>query len=108
MDSTWYKRCDLIMLGLLWSVAITRSKPFNKEATMTLRDFGGSTVTLKDVYYALKFTTHIISLRKMLDNDWLVSHTEELVLVDAHLQSDPQLDMLENCKELLKLNDQDG
>ena len=54
------------------------------QGTVHLIDNRGNRVTLHDVYYAPKFTKHIVSLRKMIDDDWTlnVADKTEFVLAD--------------------------
>ncbi|KAI2504715.1 hypothetical protein MHU86_9732 [Fragilaria crotonensis] len=54
------------------------------QGTVHLVDNRGNQVTLHDVYYAPKFTKHIVSLRKLIDDDWTlnVADKTEFVLVD--------------------------
>jgi hypothetical protein len=43
------------------------------QGTVHLIDNLGKQVTLHDVYYAPKFTKHIVSLRKLIDDDWTLN-----------------------------------
>ncbi|KAI2508276.1 PIF1-like helicase [Fragilaria crotonensis] len=54
------------------------------QGTVHLVNNRGNQVTLHDVYYAPKFTKHIVSLRKLIDDDWTlnVADKTEFVLVD--------------------------
>jgi hypothetical protein len=54
------------------------------QGTVTLIDRRGKLVTLTDVYYAPKFTKHIVSLRKLIDDDWTldVADKREFVITD--------------------------
>jgi hypothetical protein len=56
------------------------------QGTVTLVDALGSLVTLTDVYYAPKFTKHIVSLRKLIDDDWKLDTADknEFVLTDPN------------------------
>ena len=51
------------------------------QGTVTLNDSQGKSVTLDDVYYAPKFTKHIVSLRKLLDDDWKLAVTDKAEFV---------------------------
>jgi hypothetical protein len=50
------------------------------QNTVTLIDTLGSLVTLTDVYYAPKFTKHIVSLRRLIDDDWKLDTAEKTSL----------------------------
>jgi hypothetical protein len=54
------------------------------QGTVTMTDQRGVLVTLTDVYYAPRFTKHIVSLRKLIDDDWKldIAHKSEFVLTD--------------------------
>jgi hypothetical protein len=56
------------------------------QGTVTLVDALGSLVTLTDVYFAPKFTKHIASLRKLIDDDWKLDTADknEFVLTDPN------------------------
>jgi hypothetical protein len=56
------------------------------QGTVSLKDAIGNLVTLTDVYYAPKFTKHIVSLRKLIDDDWKLDNADkaEFVLTDPN------------------------
>ncbi|KAI2511743.1 hypothetical protein MHU86_2637 [Fragilaria crotonensis] len=59
------------------------------QGTVSLMDAVGNLVTLTDVYYAPKFTKHIVSLRKLIDDDWKLDNADkaEFVLTDPNTTS---------------------
>ena len=56
------------------------------QGTVTLIDALGTLVTLTDVYYAPKFTKHVVSLWKLIDDDWKLDNADksEFVLTDPN------------------------
>ena len=47
------------------------------QGTVTLHDPNGKSVILDDVYYAPTFSKHIVSLRKLLDDDWKLANADK-------------------------------
>ena len=47
------------------------------QGTINLQGNNGTSVTMSDVYYAPKFTKNIVSLRKMLDDDWKLTTADK-------------------------------
>ena len=68
------------------------------QGTVHLLDTRGNPVTLHDVYYAPKFTKHIVSLRKLIDDDWTlnVADKTEFVLADPATESAMRFDRHDN------------
>jgi hypothetical protein len=54
------------------------------QGTVTLTDKHGQMVNLTDVYYAQSFTKHIVSMRKLIDDDWsfCIADKTEFVFTD--------------------------
>ena len=59
------------------------------QGTVMLKDKLGQTVKLTDVYYAPSFTKHIVSMRKLIDDDWsfCVADKTEFVFTDPATKS---------------------
>jgi hypothetical protein len=68
------------------------------QGPVRLLDTRGNPVTLHDVYYAPKFTKHIVSLRKLIDDDWTlnVADKTEFVLADPATESAMRFDRHDN------------
>ncbi len=54
------------------------------QGTIKLTDNHGQTVKLTDVYYAQKFTKHIVSMWKLIHDDWsfCVADKTEFIFTD--------------------------
>ena len=51
------------------------------QGTVTLTDKLGHTIKLTDVYYAPTFTKHIVSMRKLIDENWAFHVTDKTAFV---------------------------
>ena len=47
------------------------------QGTITLQGSTGTKMTMSDVYYAPKFTQNIVSLRKLIDDDWKLTTADK-------------------------------
>ncbi|KAI2492015.1 PIF1-like helicase [Fragilaria crotonensis] len=51
------------------------------QGTVSLTDSHGQTIKLTDVYYAPAFTKHIVSMRKLIDDDWSFSVADKTAFI---------------------------
>ena len=64
------------------------------QGNVILTDKLGQTIKLTDVYYAPTFTKHIVSMRKLIDDDWAfhVADETEFVFFDVTMKGTVKFD----------------